>query len=170
MKNISYMGGTMRKLAQLVIMFVSLCTVGPVWGKTPYLAEDDLKAEAKAGFEMILDLWRDGKLDEVYARTTVSGKQTKEGFVARLAAAPLRPACCWEKLQEVKVVVKGDSAVTIRAKLGFEGNGVTEFKTRSFKLAKEEGVWCIAQSDILSLAEAKKKKGVHRKKKTVYFQ
>ncbi len=160
----------MRKFVKLVILFVSLCTVGPAWGKTPYLAEDELKAEAKAGFEKILDLWRDGKYEEVYARTTVGGKQTKEAFVARLAAAPLRPACCWEKLQDVKVVVKGDSAVTIRAKLGFEGVGSTEFKTRSFKLAKEEGVWCIAQSDLLSLAGAAKKKGVHRKKKTVYIQ
>lgn len=160
----------MRKFVQLVILFGLLGTVWPVWGKTPYLAEDELKAEAKAGFEKILDLWRDGKYDEVYARTTVGGKQSKEEFVARLAAAPLRPACCWEKLQEVKVVVKGDSAVTIRAKLGFEGVGATEFKTRSFKLMKEEGVWCIAQSDILSLAEAKKKKGVRRTKKTVYLQ
>jgi hypothetical protein len=170
MKNISCTGGIMRKLAQMVILFVSLCTVGPVWGKTPYLGEDELRTEAKAGFEKILDLWRDGKLEEVYERTTLGGKQTKEQFVARLAAAQMRPACCWEKLQEVKVVVKGDSAVTIRAKLGFEGIGATEFKTRSFKLVKEEGVWCIAQSDLLSLAGATKKKGVHRKKKTVYFQ
>jgi hypothetical protein len=170
MKNISCIGGVMRKVAQLVVLLVSLSMVGPVWGKTPYLAEDELKTEAKAGFEKILDLWRDGKFDEVYERTTVSGKQTKEEFIARLADAKLRPACCWEKLQEVKIAVKGDSAVTVRAKLGFEGNGTTEFKTRSFKLVKEEGVWCIAQSDLLSLAGAKKKKGVHRKKKTVYLQ
>ncbi len=160
----------MRKLVQLLVMFVALCAVGPVWGKTAYLAEDELKAEARAGFEKILDLWREGKYEEVYARTAVGGKQTKEEFVARLAATQVRPACCWEKLQEVKVVVKGDSAVTIRAKLGFEGIGATEFKTRSFKLVKEEGVWCLAQSDILSLAGAKKKKGVQRKKNTVYFQ
>ncbi len=160
----------MRKLVQLLILSVALCAVCPVWGKTPYLAEDELKAEARAGFEKILDLWREGKYEEVYARTAVGGKQTKEEFVARLAAVQVRPACCWEKLQEVKVVVKGDSAVTIRAKLGFEGIGATEFKTRSFKLVKEEGVWCMTQSDILSLAGAKKKKGVHRKKNTVYFQ
>ncbi len=159
----------MRKLGRLVILLVLLGTVCPVWGKTPYLAEDELKAEARAGFEKILDLWREGRFDEVYARTTVGGKQSKEEFVARLAAAPLRPVCCWEKLQEVKVTVKGDSAVVIRAKLGFEGVGATEFKTRSFKLMKEEGVWCLAQSDILSLAGAKKK-GVRRTKNTVYFQ
>ncbi len=41
----------MRKFAQLVILFVLVCTACPVSGKTPYLAEDELKAEAKAGFE-----------------------------------------------------------------------------------------------------------------------
>ncbi|HEY6838257.1 MAG TPA: hypothetical protein VI389_05915, partial [Geobacteraceae bacterium] len=69
-----------------------------------------------------------------------------------------------EKMQEVKVSLQGDSKATVRAKLGFEGGGTTEFKTRSFKLVKEEGVWRVSQQDILSLAEAAKKTKRHARR------
>ncbi len=148
----------MRRVLVLVVLAVFLGVGTSAWGATPYLGEEELKAEVKRGVEEILDLWRDGKYGELYERTVASGKKTKEQFGKSMAAAPLRPACCWEKMQEVKVSVQGDSKATVRAKLGFEGGGTTEFKTRSFKLVKEEGAWRVSQQDILSLAEAKKTK------------
>jgi hypothetical protein len=82
-----------------------------------------------------------------------------------LAAAPLKPACCWEKMQDVTVSVKGDSTVMVRAKVGLEGGMKNESKTRAFKLVKEDGVWKMSQADILSLSGAAKKKTAHTKKK-----
>src|SRR5512137_436337 len=79
-----------------------------VWVTPPARAADAvLEAEVRRGFEEILDLWRDGRYDDLYARTRPGGKITRESFRARLAAAPLRPACCWEKLQDVTVRVSG---------------------------------------------------------------
>lgn len=156
----------MRRVLLLVVLAVSLGAGMPAWGATPYLGEEELKAEARRGMEEILDLWRDGKYGELFEHTVASGKKTKEHFGKTMAAAPLRPACCWEKLQEVKVSLQGDSKATVRAKLGFEGGGTTEFKTRSFKLVKEEGVWRMTQQDVLSLAEAAGKAKRHAKRKS----
>jgi hypothetical protein len=79
-----------------------------------------------------------------------------------MAAAPLKPSCCWEKMQEVAVSVKSPTSVVIRAKLGLDAPGEMEYKTKSFKLNREDGKWRIARSEILSIAEAKKSKGKHR--------
>lgn len=155
----------MRRLLRVLMLAVSLFAVGSAQGKTPYMPAEELKAEAERGFGEILDLWRDGKFDALYERTLTGGKQTREGLGARLSAAPFRPACCWEKLQELKVSVKNDDTAVIRAKVGLEGSGGTEFRTRSFKLVKEDGVWRISQADILSLSGTAKKKGQTKKKK-----
>ena len=155
----------MGKLTVLLTMFFVMATICPAQGKSPYLPEEVLKTEARQGFEQILDLWREGKYGDIYERTTLSGKETKERFTARLAAAPLKPACCWEKMQDVTVSAKGDSAVMVRAKVGLEGGMKSESKTRSFKLVKEDGVWKMSQADILSLSGAAKKKTGHTKKK-----
>lgn len=155
----------MRKLVLMLMLAVSLFAVCSALGKTLYMPAEELKAEAERGFGEILDLWRDGKYDELYERTQAGGKQHKEGFAGWLSAAPFRPACCWEKLQEVRVSVKNDDTAAIRAKVGLEGGGGTEFRTRSFKLVKEDGVWRISQADILSLSGSAKKKGQTKKKK-----
>ncbi|MCM2357681.1 MAG: hypothetical protein NDI77_06000 [Geobacteraceae bacterium] len=155
----------MRKLVYLLLALVSLFATGAAQGKTPYIPSEELKAGAERGFGEILDLWRDGRYDELYDRTMVGGTQTKEGFVGRLAAGPYRPACCWEKLQEVRVTVKTDDTALIRAKVGLEGGSATTFKTRDFRLVKEDGLWRISQADILSLAGGSGKKGSNKKKK-----
>ena len=151
----------MKKLAILLTMALVMGLICPVQGKSPYLSDVALQAEARQGFEQILDLWRDGKFGELYERTISSGKETKERFVARLAGATLKPACCWEKMQDVRVSAKKENAVMVRAKVGLEGGGGTEYKTRSFKLVKEDGVWKISQSDILALSGGSKKKKRH---------
>jgi hypothetical protein len=151
----------MKKLAVLLTMALVMGLICPVQGKSPYLSDEALQAGALQGFEQILDLWRDGKFGELYERTISSGKETKEHFVARLAGAPLKPACCWEKMQDVRVSARKENAVTLRAKVGLEGGGGTEYKTRSYKLVKEDGVWKISQSDILTLSGGSKKKKRH---------
>lgn len=153
--------GRLVVIAAFCIAFL----VNPAWGKTLYMPEEEIRAEALRGFEEILDLWRDGRYAELYDRTVSGGKVTRESFAERLSSAPRRPACCWEKMQEAKVTLRGDSAAVVRARLGFEGGGATEFKTRSFKLVKEDEVWRISQSDLISLAGAAKKKSRQRAKK-----
>jgi len=148
----------MRKLTALLLFAMVLCVIHPAQGKTQYQSDDELKTDAKQGFEQILDLWRDGKYGEVYDRTISSGKETKEHFVSRLASAPLKPACCWEKIQDVTISVKKENTVMVHARIGLEGGVAHEYKTRSFKLVNEDGIWKISQSEIINLSGATKKK------------
>lgn len=153
----------MRPLALVLALILSLACFHPALARTAYLSSDELQAEAQRGFGEILDLWRDGRFGELFDRTLAGSKGSKEQFARRLEAAAKKPACCWEKMQEVKVSVKNDSTVTLRAKVGIEGGpSGTEYVTKNFKLQKEDNIWRISQSDIFSLAgEGKKRK--HRK-------
>jgi hypothetical protein len=147
----------MKRLTMLVIALTCLLTALPLWGRQEVADAEAVRSEAIRGFEEILNLWRDGKFDDLYHRTLISGKDTKESFVKRMASARLKPSCCWEKMQEVRVSVRTPTSVVVRAKLGLDAPGEMEYKTKSFKLSKEDDVWRISRSELLTLAEARKK-------------
>lgn len=119
--------------------------------------------QPQQGLEEILTLWREGRFEELYGRTTPSGRGTKESFIEKVSSATRRPASSWEKMQEVRVAVNGDDEATVHARLGFEGgmNG-TEFSTRDYRLVREDGVWKMSQADIFALAGKTKKKRSRR--------
>jgi hypothetical protein len=151
----------MRRIPLLALLLIVLLVLpaqarrqkqGP--GPVPTGSEQEVLRD----FEQILDLWRDGRYSELYERTT-GGKEGKERFAKKLASAPLKPACCWQKMQEVRVSLKSDRAATVHARLGFDGNvSGTEFVTKGVKLKREDNVWMISQSDIFSLAKLSKKR------------
>jgi len=148
----------MKRLMLLSVALMALLFASPAAAKQETANPDSIKAEAVRAFEQILDLWRDGDYDRLYDKTTVNGKDTKESFKKRMESAKLKPSCCWEKMQNVVVLVKSNSSVVIRAKLGMDAPGEMEYKTKSFKMTNEFGEWRIARSEILSLAEAAKTK------------
>ena len=158
----------MRKLACVLMLLVSLGAVCSAHGKVPYLGEEEIKLEVERSLGIILDLWRDGKYDDLYEKTLTGGKLTREAFSARLSAAPLRPACCWEKLQNVRVTLKSDNRAVVRARIGLEGHLGSSVETRDIKLNKEDGTWRMSRSDILFLAggaKGKRSKGARRKRR-----
>lgn len=156
----------MRELPFLLTIFILLIAAYPASAGIPNPADEGIKSEAQQGFVEILDLWRDGRFDALRDRTIAGGKHTKDSFNTRLSTASRKPACCWEKMQDVSVEVKTDNSIDLHAKLGFEGTGGTEFITRTFKMSKEGGVWKVSRSDILSLV-GKAKKAIHHKNKEV---
>lgn len=110
------------------------------------------------GLVEILDLWRDGRYDDLYGRTS-GGSDGKESFSRRLSGSPRRPACCWEKLQEAQVSLKDGHKAVVHARFGFEESlPGTRFVTRGISLKKEHGVWTVSRSDLLSLAAYSKKR------------
>jgi hypothetical protein len=118
--------------------------------------------EVLRDFETILDLWRDGRFGELYERTS-GGKGGKESFAKRMAAAPRKPACCWEKIQQARVTLQGNDAATVHARLGLEGGvSATEFVTKGFKLKRQDTVWQISQADLFALASLSKKRARYK--------
>lgn len=124
-------------------------------------ASADPAHDALTALEQVLELWRDGRYDELY-RMTSGGSDGMESFARKLAAAPRRPACCWEKLQEARVTVK-QSRATVTARLGFEESVPgTRFVTKGITLRKENGNWTVSRSEILALAGSGKKRPAYR--------
>ncbi len=151
-------GGFMKRLVMLLVIMISLGAALPLWARQQPQDAEAVRAEAVRGFEEILDFWRNGNYGELYKRTLISGKETKESFSKRMANSKLKPSCCWEKMQDVAVSIKTPTSVVISAKLGLDAPGEMEYKTKSFKLNREDGLWRISRGEILALAEAKKKK------------
>jgi len=109
---------------------------------------------ARQGFEQILDLWRAENYEGLYTRLTHSPEQGWDYFAGRIVYASRIPACCWEKLQEVKLTVIGKDRVTINAKVGMEVEGVgTRFVMRDFVMQYSDGIWKLPMRDILDLSQ-----------------
>lgn len=141
----------------LLAIFCGLLFCSPV--VAPVSADTPANAEIQRDFETVLDLWRDGRYDELCRRTYLSGNGSREAFIRKLSGSGVRPACCWEKLQEVTVARSGDGRATLHARIGLETGGtVTEQRTRSFRLRREDGVWKPAATDIISLAGSTRRK------------
>ena len=155
----------MKRAFICILLVMAMASVCSARVKTDIRAPDEVKAEAEREFGEILELWHGRNWGALYDRTFSSGAQTRESFIGRISAAPCRPACCWQQKQEVAVTVKKGEKVVIRAKIGLEGVGDIQYRTGSFKLRKEHGVWRMSRSDLLSLAGAVKKTGWKRNRK-----
>ncbi|RNC67736.1 MAG: hypothetical protein ED859_13295 [Desulfuromonadales bacterium] len=154
-------------LRWVTMLFMGVILAVPAYGRTARQADPAVAAEARQSLEAMLDLWRDGNYGALFDRTSLSGRESREGFARKLSNASRRPSCCWEKMQEVRVSGKSDDAVSVRARFGLDGPGETEYTTRSVRLVREEGEWRASQTDILALAGEKRKKArrtaTHRK-------
>ena len=152
----------MKLFLAAVVAFILTINSEAALARGQQQTDAEAVTSVKAAFEEILDLWRDARYDELYERTQRSGKVAKEDFANRLENSTTKPACCWQKMQDVSVHVENNDFAVVRAKIGLEGDGDIKFKTRSYKLVREGNTWRISQSDLISLAGAKKTKKGHR--------
>ena len=132
----------MRRVIMVVMLVLAVGTGGTAWGATPYRSDADLQSEVKRGVEEILDLWRVENYEGLFARLDRPASQGWSYFAQRIVYGSRLPACCWEKLQDVKVRVIDADHVVISARVGFEVEGVgTRFVERDFPLHRSDGVW-----------------------------
>jgi hypothetical protein len=156
----------MRRISLLALLLMILSVI-PAQGKSRTKSVGAVNSSATEqevlrDFERILDLWRDGKYDDLFERTATS-RESKEQFARKISSAPRKPACCWEKMQEARVSLKSGTAAVVRARLGFEGSiPGTEYVTKGIKMKKEDGVWMISQADLFSLASLSKKRARYK--------
>lgn len=143
----------MGRIMVLMVMLQLFCGLQLAMAR----GNEATETEVRQGFEQILDLWRDGRYEELYERTS-GGRMTREAFSRHFADAALKPNCCWDKLQEVTVTVHTGSRATLHGTVGLESAVGSETKTKTFKLTKERGVWRVSQSELTSLAGASTKK------------
>jgi putative salt-induced outer membrane protein YdiY len=85
-----------------------------------------------------LDLWREGRYEQLYERLSHRGKTSKEQFVARMRDTARRPACCWQKMENFRVLNEKRTEATVYVKVGLEGTpSPVESSTRDFKLSHD---------------------------------
>jgi hypothetical protein len=100
-----------------------------------------------------LDLWREGRFEQLFDRLAHRGRISREAFTRKMADAPRRPACCFQKMRGFRVVKERESEATVSATIGLEGGtSAAENCTREFRMTHEEGSWKIQLNDIYSLA------------------
>jgi hypothetical protein len=106
-----------------------------------------------------LDLWREGRYEQLYEHLAHRGKTSREQFVKKMRDTTIRPACCFQKLENFRVLNEKRTEATVYAKVGLEGTpNVAESSTREFKLTHEEQIWKMQLADVLSIAGTKGRK------------
>lgn len=100
-----------------------------------------------------LDLWREGRYEQLYDHLAHRGRTSREQFVNRMRDTAIRPACCFQKLSNFKVLNEKRTEATVYARIGLEGSpNAAESSTREFKLTHEEQIWRMQLADILTIS------------------
>lgn len=106
-----------------------------------------------------LDTWRDGRYELLYERLAHRGKISREAFVKKMQASTVRPACCWQKMENFRVLNEKRTEATVYVKIGLEGTPDADASTtREFKLSHLEGTWKMHLADVVAIAGVKVKK------------
>lgn len=149
------MGRTADKTFRQRWLWLLLLTVCCLFMTAPKVLADQADDEiaARQGLEEILDLWRGEEFELLSLRVIHSGGGSRGYFLERMAYASRVPACCWEKVQDVKVTWQGEGRVSLTARVGLEAEGFgVRFVNHAFSLVRESGVWKVPAADILTLA------------------
>ncbi|MFH1026977.1 MAG: hypothetical protein V1791_03140 [Pseudomonadota bacterium] len=126
----------------------------------------DSAAIIEGSMSETLDIWRDGRYEQLFERLAHRGKTSREAFVKKMRDSSIRPACCWQKMENFRVLNEKRTEATVYVKLGLEGTmNSSDSSTREFKMTHEEGLWKMQLADVLSIAEVSGKKARHSLKR-----
>jgi hypothetical protein len=115
-----------------------------------------------------LDTWRDGRYEQLFEMLAHRGKTSRETFVKKMRASTTRPACCWQKMENFKILNEKRTEATVYVKIGLEGTpDAAGSTTREFKLTHQEGAWKMQLADVFSIAGVTGKKGGGKKRHAV---
>jgi hypothetical protein len=140
------------RMSCLISVFLLTFTVTAATGEK---SDALVVSEARQALSEILDLWRGEQFEELYKRTMQKGDHGEYYFLEKMVNSLRKPACCWEKLRDVKAAYVSSDRVILIAKVGMEldGAGIRYF-TQSFSLSRVNGVWKIPMDTIISLADS----------------
>jgi hypothetical protein len=155
-------GGHMRKLSAIVsflLLSALFLQIEPAVAESPTAVLEQSMSDT-------LDLWREGRYEQLFERLAHRGKTSREQFVKKMRDTSIRPACCFQKLENFKVLNEKRTEATVYARIGLEGTpNVAESTTREFKLTHEENTWKMQLADITAISGAAAKKSRHVSKK-----
>jgi hypothetical protein len=115
---------------------------------------DQIEADVIESVKTILSLWKDGKYHAVYDHGDHKSRMvvSREVFEHRMKKKGTGLASSWEMIRDIKVEVKSATLAYATVKIGFKptGGGETRFRTETYRMSFEKGMWKIDLSKILS--------------------
>lgn len=151
--------------AAVVVLVVLL--VGPETGSA-----SETNSPLEKSMSETLDIWREGRYEQLFDQLAHRGKTSRETFVTKMRESTTHPACCWQKIENFKILNEKRTEATVYVKIGLEGTPDTASSTtREFKLTHQEGVWKMQLADVLTIAgvTGKKRNGTKRHTKKTYL-
>ena len=106
-----------------------------------------------------LDIWREGQYEQLFDQLAHRGKTSREMFVKNMRVSTTRPACCWQKMENFRILNEKRTEATVYVKIGLDSDsGESESTTREFKMTHQEGVWKMQLADVFAIAGVTGKK------------
>lgn len=138
----------------LRILFLSCC-LGLLLCAEPALA--DLRNDPREqSLSDTLDLWREGRYEQLYETLSHRSALTRERFIKAMQDTDQRPACCFTKLRDFRLITENRTTAKVYARISMEGGpGTDGSKSREFTLDHEEGRWKVRLNDLKALAGIK---------------
>ncbi len=116
--------------------------------------KNKIEGDVVESVKTILSLWKDGKYDVLYdhgnqkSRTTVG----KEDFEHRMRKKGIGLASSWETIRDIEVDIKSPKLAYATVKMGLKPvrGGETKFRTETYRMSFEKGMWRIDLTKLLS--------------------
>ena len=114
-----------------------------------------IESDVVESVKTILSLWKDRRYDLLYdwgdqkSRATVN----KEDFEHRMKKKGMGLASSWETMQDIQVDVKSPTLAYATVKIGYQltKGGETKFRTETYRMSLEKGMWKISLTKLLSV-------------------
>jgi hypothetical protein len=112
-----------------------------------------IEGDVVESVKTILSLWKDGKYDELYDRGDQKSRRAvrREDFEHRMRKKAIGLASSWETLRDIQIDVESATLAYATVKIGFKPKrgGETIFRTETYRLPFEKGMWRISLQKIL---------------------
>lgn len=134
-----------RLLLSVIIALLCFCTT--------FAAADYRTDPREQALSDTLDLWREGRFEQLYNGLSHRNRISRERFAVLMRESTVRPACCHHKLNSFRLITEKQTTATVYAQVGLEGvSGSDTRHSKEFTLDHQEGRWKVRLADIKSLA------------------
>jgi len=115
--------------------------------------KNKIESDVVDSVKRILSLWKDGKYNELYDHGDQKSRRAigREDFEHRMKKKGIELASSWETLRDIQVDVESATLAYATVKIGFKPKrgGETIFRTETYRLLFEKGMWKISLQKIL---------------------
>lgn len=132
-------------------LFILLLSASIVFSAS-LVAADQRNDPREQSLSDTLDLWREGRFEQVYDRLSHRSGMTRERFTALLRDTTVRPACCHLKLNDFRLISEKRTTAKVFARIGMEGRADSDSsQSRELTLDHEEGLWKMRMGEFKAL-------------------